>query len=281
MIDLHTHSTASDGTDAPAVVVRLAAHAGVSALALTDHDTREGLPEAIAAGEAASVRVVPGCELSLEVDQGTLHLLVLFFEGDDGPLQSRLGALRAGRDDRNVRIVDTLVAEGLDVSIDEVLETAGGGSIGRPHVAAVLVDKGYVTSIADAFDRWLAKGRPAYFERERLDPAEAIALAHASGAVTVAAHPFSVVDDPEALDRFIADLAEIGLDGVEVEYGRYDADQRAHLAAVAARHDLAPSGGSDYHGAYKPDLAIGTGRGDLNVPDTWLDDLEARRPGRG
>ena len=280
MIDLHTHSTASDGTDPPATVVALAGEAGVSALALTDHDTLEGLPEAIAAGEAASVRVVPGCELSLEVEQGTLHLLVLFLEGDDGPLQSRLGALRAGRDDRNLRIVDALVAEGLDVSIDEVLDVAGGGSVGRPHVAAVLMEKGYVTSIQDAFDRWLAKGRPGYVERDRLHPDEAIELAHASGAVAVAAHPFSVVDDADALDRFIAELAALGLDGIEVEYGRYDADQRTELARVAARHGLAPSGGSDYHGAYKPGLAVGTGLGDLNVPDAWLDDLEARRPAR-
>lgn len=278
MIDLHAHSTASDGTDAPTELVRLAATAGLSALALTDHDTLEGLASARDAAEGVGLRLVPGCEISCEVVRGTMHLVVLFLEGDGGPLQSRLGALRAARDDRNVRIVETLNAHGLDVTLEEVLAKAGTGSVGRPHVAHVLVDKGYVTAIDEAFDRWLAKGRPGYVERARLDALEAIALAHASGAVTVLAHPFSLDLPPDELDSFIAELASAGLDGIEVEYGRYQPDERAALLRLAREHDLCPSGGSDYHGAYKPDLALGTGRGDLHVPDEWLDALEARRP---
>lgn len=278
MIDLHTHSTASDGTVAPADLVARAAEMGVAAMALTDHDTVEGLPEAAAAGAVHGVRVVPGVELSCEVDAGTLHLVVLFLEGDDGPLQSRLGALRAGRDDRNLRIVETLQAHGMDVALDEVLAEAGTGSVGRPHVAAVMRAKGYVASINEAFDEWLAKGRTAYVERDRLEAGDAVALAHASGAVAVLAHPLSLDRPPEELEAFVASLAEAGLDGLEVEYGRYDRDERAVLRAMADRHGLALSGGSDYHGLYKPDLDVGVGRGDLSVPDDWLADLESRRP---
>lgn len=278
MIDLHCHSSASDGTDTPTELVRRAAEAGLSALALTDHDTVEGLPEAVSAAEGTGVRLVAGCELSCEVGSGTMHLVVLFLEGDDGPLQSRLGALRAARDDRNVRIVETLNAQGVEITLEEVLEKAGRGSVGRPHVAAVLIERGYVATIDEAFERWLAKGRPAYVERERLGPTEAIELAHASGAVAVLAHPYSLDRPPAALDALVGELAAAGLDGIEVAYGRYQPEERAALAALAGRHSLAPSGGSDYHGAYKPDLRLGVGRGDLHVPDEWLAALEACRP---
>lgn len=278
MIDLHAHSSASDGSDAPSRFVRKAAEGGLSAVALTDHDTLEGIDEALAAAADVGIRLVPGCELSCEVASGTMHLIVLFLEGHDGPLQSRLGELRAGRDDRNVRIVEALSGLGFDVSLGEVLAKAGEGSVGRPHVAAVMMDKGYVSSITEAFDLWLAKGRPGYVERARLDPAEAIDLSHRSGAVTVLAHPRSLDRRPHELDTFVGELAALGLDGIEVEYGRYLPDERRALRTLADKHGLAPSGGSDYHGTYKPDLALGVGLGDLHVPDEWLDELEARRP---
>lgn len=278
MIDLHAHSSASDGSDAPTDFVRKAAESGLSAVALTDHDTLEGIDEATTAAAEVGIRLIPGCELSCEVATGTMHLIVLFLEGDDGRLQSRLGELRAGRDDRNVRIVEALNGLGFDVSLDEVLAKAGVGSVGRPHVAAVMMEKGYVSSITEAFDLWLAKGRPGYVERARLDPAEAIELSHRSGAVTVLAHPRSLDRRPHELDAFVGELVTLGLDGIEVEYGRYLPDERRALRALADRHGLAPSGGSDYHGTYKPDLALGVGLGDLQVPDEWLDGLEARRP---
>src|SRR5439155_24890215 len=150
-------------------------------------------------------------------------------------------------------------------------------SVGRPHVAGVLLGKGYVASIQEAFDVWLAKGRPAYLERDRLLPAEAIALAHASGAVAVLAHPTSLGFDAATLEEFVAGLAADGLDGLECEYGRYSPDLRAWLRSLAGRLGLAVTGGSDYHGRYKPDIAIGTALGDLNVPDDLLEALEERR----
>ncbi len=278
VIDLHTHSTASDGSDAPAILMERASRVGLSAIALTDHDTVEGLAEARAAAADAGVRLVEGCELSCEVGRATMHLLVYFLSDGPGPLQDRLGALQAARADRNRRIVAVLAARGIDVTLEEILEEAGGGSVGRPHVAGVLVRKGYVGSVQEAFDVWLGKGKPAYLDRERLLPAEAIALAHASGAVTVLAHPTSLGFDGPALERFVAGLAADGLDGLECEYGRYPLELRAALAGMAGRLGLAVTGGSDYHGRYKPDLALGTGLGDLAVPDELLDALEARRP---
>jgi predicted metal-dependent phosphoesterase TrpH len=207
-----------------------------------------------------------------------MHLLVYFLEDEPGPLQDRLAGLQAARADRNRRIVTVLQEHGLDITLEEILAEAGGGSVGRPHVAGVLLRKGYVESIPDAFDRWLAKGRPAYLDRERLLPAEAISLAHASGAVTVMAHPTSLGFDEAALEEFVAGLAAEGLDGLECEYGRYSPELRGNLREMAGRLGLAVTGGSDYHGRYKPDISVGTGTGDLNVPEVLLDELEERRP---
>jgi predicted metal-dependent phosphoesterase TrpH len=283
VIDLHSHSTASDGSDSPTEVVRLAAAAGLEALALTDHDTLEHVVEAQRAAAAADIRLVPGCEISCDLGgraPGSLHLLVYFVEDQPGPLQDRLVSLQQARADRNVKIVAALREHGMDITLDEVLEEAGGGSVGRPHLAAVMMRKGYVTSIQEAFDLWLADGKPAYMERDRLDVATAITLARASGGVTSVAHPFSLRLRGAELDAFIRDLADIGLDAIECEYGRYSVAERAELHAVAAAHGLAATGGSDYHGTYKPDLSVGIGTGDLRVPDSLLqglDRIEARR----
>ena len=279
VIDLHTHSTASDGSDAPAALVEQAARIGLTAMALTDHDTVEGLAEARAAAAGAGVRLVEGCELSCEVGEATMHLLVYFLPDREGPLQDKLAGLQEARSDRNRRIVAVLREHGLDVTLDEILAEAGRGSVGRPHVAGVLLRKGYVSSVQEAFDVWLAKGRPAYLDRHRLLPADAISLAHASGAVTVLAHPTSLGYEGAVLESFVAGLADAGLDGMECEYGRYTPELRSALRKMAGRLGLAVTGGSDYHGRYKPDIALGTALGDLDVPDDLLDALEARRPG--
>ncbi len=185
----------------------------------------------------------------------------------------------AARDGRNARIVERLVGMGIEITLDEVVAEAGGGSVGRPHLAAVLVRKEVVPDIQSAFDQYLAAGRPAYVGRERLTPTEAISLARESGGVPVLAHPFTL---GTTLDRELRAafrrLAEMGLIGVEVEYSTYLPEERIRLRRIAADAGLLPSGGSDYHGAYKPDIQLGVGKGDLAVAGSILDDLEAARP---
>jgi predicted metal-dependent phosphoesterase TrpH len=279
MIDLHTHSTASDGSDPPARIPELAMAAGCSAVALTDHDRLDGLDEAGRRAAELGVRLVPGCEISCEVSRGTMHMLIYFAEGDDGPLQSELVRLQQARDNRNRRMLSVLSDDlGLPVTAEEVEAEASGKGIGRPHVAAVLVRKGVVDTIQEAFDRFLAKGQPGYVEKERLSPKQALRLAAESACVAVLAHPLSLGLSPEALDATVAELAEMGLVGVEGIYGRYSPEERAQVTTLGRRHDLVVTGGSDHHGTYKPDLSVGVGRGDLNVPDGVLVELEARRP---
>lgn len=276
MIDLHTHSTASDGSDAPADVVRMAASAGCTAVALTDHDTLDGIDEAWSAAGDSGVEVVPGCELSCEVREGTMHLLVYFVQPGEGPLQDRLVELQRIRDDRNRRMVDRLRQLGMDVTYEELSTEAGGRGVGRPHAAAVLVRKGYVQSVPEAFDRFLAKGKPGYVEKERLSPAEAIGLARASGGVAVLAHPFTVRRTVDSLTPMIEELSGLGLGGLECLYSRYSPDERETLRRLAQRNGLVATGGSDHHGTYKPNLSVGVGSGDLSVPDRVLEDLRTR-----
>jgi predicted metal-dependent phosphoesterase TrpH len=280
VIDLHSHSTMSDGTDTPSAVVRLACDAGLSALALTDHDTLDHIAEARAAADRRGLRLVPGCEISCELAgraPGTMHLLVFFVDDGPGELQDRLAELQAARNKRNVQIVEALNTRGLPITVETVRAQAGPGSVGRPHIARVLMESGHVGSIQEAFDVWLGKGRPAYFERDRLGPEEAIELTHRSGGVCAIAHPGSLGLADDALDSFVGELAAAGLDGIECEYGAYSPEERAPFHELARRHELAPTGGSDYHGDNKPGLSVGVGRGDLRVPDAFLSGLESRR----
>lgn len=277
MIDLHTHSRVSDGSDTPEQVVEHAAAAGCRAVALTDHDSLEGLPAAEAAARRLGIGFVRGCEVSCATPVGTAHVLCYFVDGDEGPLQDELARLRADRAARNAELLARCAALGLPVTEDEVVAEAGGTGIGRPHVAAVLVRNGAARSIDDAFERYLGKGAPAYVPKARVAVGHVAALALASGALAVLAHPCSLGLEGRDLDRTLAGYTAEGLAGLECHYGRYDPPTRAHLVELAARHGLVATGGSDYHGTYKPDLAVGTGTGDLAVPDDVLDALEERR----
>jgi hypothetical protein len=277
VIDLHTHSTVSDGSEPPTRVIDLAADAGLTAVALTDHDRLDGLADAGRQGAERGIDVVPGCELSCE-HPGTLHLLVYFVTAGDGPLQNELEWLQRARDDRNRLLASRLADLGLPVTLEEMEEESGGTGTGRPHAAAVLVRQGVVGSVQEAFDRYLAKGRPAYVPKARLTAPDALRLARGSGGVAVLAHPLSLGLAPLELERQAGELAGLGLAGVECIYGRYSAGERAGLADLAARLGLAVTGGSDFHGTYKPDLAVGTGRGDLAVDDGLLDHLRELAP---
>ena len=277
MIDLHLHSTCSDGSESPTAVVGLAAAAGCSTIALTDHDGLAGLKEAAAAAAAAGIGFVRGCEVSCSFSPGTLHLLAYFVEDEEGPLPDMLADMRSDRSARNERLVARLRELGYPVSLDAVGAVAGSDVIGRPHFASVLVGLGAASSVQDAFDRILGKGRPAYVSKAHVSAPEAIAAAKESGAVAVLAHPLSLGLGPVELDSQIAELAELGLGGLECYYGRYAPDERSGLAAIASSHGLVATGGSDFHGTFKPGLFVGTGTGDLEVPDAAVRELEARR----
>lgn len=280
MIDLHTHSTISDGSDEPERVAELAALAGCSAFALTDHDRLDGIERARARATELGVELISGCELSCESEgagpRGSMHVLVYFVEPGEGPLQDELVRLLRVRRDRNERLVARLQSLGMDVTFDDLVRAAGKeDGIGRPNIASVLVAKGYADSIQDAFDKWLAKGQPGYVEKERLTPETALRLARAAGGVPVLAHPLSLGQTGSVLQSTLEELTALGMGGMECIYGRYSDEERAALRTMADRLRLVATGGSDHHGTFKPDLNVGSGRGDLHVPDDVLDRLRA------
>jgi hypothetical protein len=280
VIDLHTHSTVSDGSDAPERIVELAVEAGCSAVALTDHDSLAGLGPARRRADQLGITFVPGCEVSCRpLGSGGMHVLLYFVEEDGGPLDQELGRLRQDRRNRNLALAERLAELGLPVTYDQVVAIAGGeAGIGRPHFASALVVAGAAESIDDAFERYLANDRPAYVSKARLSGPEVAALARDSGGVAVLAHPFSLGLEGPELARVVGELAEAGFGGIEAVYGRYSPRQRTELGHLARRFDLVATGGSDHHGTIKPDLRVGTGQGDLKVSDRVLGLLESRRP---
>lgn len=276
-VDLHTHSTASDGTDSPAEVAAAAADLGLTAVALTDHDTLGGIDEARRAAEVAAIELVPGVELSVDTGGVKLHLLVYFLEPGPGPLQDRLAALRHGREERNRRILGRLADLGYAVMMDEVLTHARGESVGRPHIADALVARGWFPDRTAVFAELLRDGGPAYEERLRLDAAEAIRLARAANAVPVVAHPYTTGLESAELVSLLGRLADVGLGGIEAYHPEHPPVLRQALARLAHGLGLAATGGSDHHGLGKPGVRIGIGKGDLVVPDEALAELLAQR----
>ncbi|MET9605711.1 PHP domain-containing protein [Streptomyces sp. NPDC006512] len=250
-IDLHAHSTASDGTDTPAELVRNAAAAGLDVVALTDHDTVGGYAEALAA-LPAGLTLVTGAELSCRLDGVGLHMLAYLFD----PLEPELSRERElVRDDRTPRaqaMVGKLRALGVDITWEQVARIAGDGSVGRPHIATALVELGVVPTVSDAFTAdWLANGGRAYAEKHELDPFDAVRLVKAAGGVTVFAHPAAVKRGTCVPESAIAALAAAGLDGIEVDHMDHDPDTRARLRGLAADLGLLTTGSSDYHGSRK------------------------------
>lgn len=266
----------------------MAAAAGCSAVALTDHDSLDGLRLAGEAAERAGVRLVPGCEVSCVKPApppgsgpltGSVHVLVYFVEDTENPLRAELRALREDRAERNRKLMARLAELGISIDYEAVLAEAGSeAGLGRPHFARALVRAGAAEDVQDAFDRYLADGRAAYVPKARITAQHVAELARASGGVAVLAHPLSLGLAPRPLEHLVCELAEAGLGGLETLYGRYSAEERGQLGAIARRTGLVATGGSDYHGTFKPDLEVGTGTGDLKVPDEVLEELEARRP---
>lgn len=277
MIDLHTHSTCSDGSESPEHVIELAAAAGCSAAALTDHDGCFGLSRAGARAAEIGIRFVPGCEVSCRQNGTSLHLLCYFVDASSPTINHLLERIRRDRAERNAALTARLSELGYGLSFADVAAEAKGDVVGRPHFAAVLVRLGAANSIEDAFDRILGDGRPGYVPRAPLSPRDVIAATSADGGVVSLAHPLASEAVISRLSDFLGELREAGLVGLEAWYASYDLPTRTTLAELARAKDLVATGGSDFHGAYRPGVTVGIGEGDLEVADSILDELDRRR----
>ncbi|WP_418790804.1 PHP domain-containing protein [Phosphitispora sp. TUW77] len=265
LIDLHVHTTASDGTMTPEKTVFYAARSGLRAVAITDHDTVDGLPEALEAGLRAGIEVVPGVELSVDYP-GQMHILGYYVDPENSKLSRELAGLKGNRDRRNPKIVAKLRQLGFDINMDEVIRESGGVIVGRPHFAAVLKKKGYVTCVDEAFDLYLGAGKPAYVKKDKISPDQGIQMILNSGGIPVLAHPgYLKVNCGEEFELLIGELQERGLLGIEAYYTTHTAEQTAYYVAMAALKGLLVTGGSDFHGDNKPHISIGKGGGDLVV----------------
>lgn len=277
LIDLHTHTTLSDGTDPPAEVVRRAARLGLAAVAITDHDTADGLPEALAEGRDLDLEVVPGVELGVEVGlKRSAHLVGLWLDPTEPRLAESLVWAQGARRRRNLAMIRRLAELGWPLDLERLNARAAGG-LGRPHLAAALVEAGAAKSQSEAFARFLAVDAPGFVPKERLGSAEAIGLLRGAGAVPVLAHPGILGLGWAALDELLGRLRAQGLEGLEAYYGEADWPRQQRLITMAAKHGLAVSGGSDFHGAAKPGVLLGFGGGTLRVPASLLPGLRARR----
>lgn len=276
MIDLHIHTTASDGTVSPSGVVRMAKAVGLSAVAITDHDCVDGIPEFRDQCRAVGIEAVNGIEIGVEHDHGTMHLLGYFIDPVSSPLKNLIETIGRERKRRMEKIVRRLVRVGVEVKLDEVYEVAGSAPPGRPHVALMLSNRGVVGSIEEAFVHFLREGAPAYQSRVKPSVTEAIEAIHAAGGVAVLAHPVTLGLESRELFDVVEDLTSKGLSGVEVYYPTQQENFRQELLLIARSLSLAVTGGSDFHGDVKPDFKIGVGKGDLNISDSLLHDLKKR-----
>lgn len=283
-VDLHTHSTASDGTLSPTELMRAAASVGLAGIALTDHDTGNGLKEAAAEAARLGLRFVPGIEISAEfAEPGTLHILGHFIDAESPALARMSQILLDARNTRNPKIIARLNELGCKITLHQVeaiaREHVAPGSpvvIGRPHIAEAMLRAHCVASIKQAFDVYLGTTGAAYFPKERLSPRQAIACIHDAGGLATVAHPVQLkYENPAHLATMINHLAEAGLDGIEVWHCDQDEKTTKLMLDLAARYNLIPTGGSDFHGRPKPDVALGRGRDNVRVPVEVLDRLEA------
>lgn len=270
-IDLHVHSTASDGSLAPEAVVKRAMAAGLRAIGLTDHDSVGGIPEALAAGERFGVRVIAGCEFSAAAPWGEMHVLGYFLPSSSAPLEAFLERCRADRVRRAQLMVERLQGLGVSLSFDSVLNESRGGAVGRPHVARAIVRHGGAIDLGDAFDRFLGRGRPAFVEKTLPAFCTVSELVHAEGGLVSVAHL-----KERGTRAFIERLKGEGLDAVETRHPSHDPDLRARLTEITLKLGLLRTGGSDWHGDPEPGVTHGT-IGSQQVPHEWLDRLDEFR----
>ena len=274
MIDLHTHSTYSDGTLTPTEVLLQAEQAGLSAVALCDHNTVNGLPEFLAAAQDRSVEAVAGVEFSTEYEGTELHILGLFIPPEHHQtVTDLLDDMLDAKERSNRDLLEALKTAGIEMDYDALRAENPGGIINRAVIAAEMVRCGYVGSVKEAFSRWLNESRGYYRPPRRLASLDTIRFIRSIGAVSVLAHPFLDLDEA-GLRRFLSKAVEAGLDGMETRYATFDEETSQLAKRIADEFGLLESGGSDFHGANKPDIQLGTGRGDLSVPERFLTELK-------
>lgn len=275
MIDLHVHSVYSDGTNTPAELIQLAEGRGLTAMALTDHDTVGGIEPLFKAAASSPVEAVSGIELSAECTRGTMHILGYFIDHTCSALREKIEKVQSGREERNREILKKLNKLGYVLMWSDVEKQAGCDVVGRPHFAEALVDRGHVKSRKAAFDLLLAKGRPAYAERYRYTASECIDLIRKAGGISVLAHPATIYLHDDQLKDLVKGMKDQGLGGLEVFYAEHKPENIRKFRDWAKEFDLICTGGTDYHGANTPDLKLGTGFGQLRVPDEALTQLKA------
>ncbi|QHQ61193.1 PHP domain-containing protein [Anaerocolumna sedimenticola] len=284
-IDLHVHSNVSDGTLTPSEVVNLAVKSQLAAIALTDHDTLAGIQQAQAAAlsetEAGNpIQVIPGTELSVFYRKRDIHILGLFVDGNNTILYQALENARLKRDERNEKMTANLRSAGIDITVDKLRQEEGEAVLTRAHFAKFMVKYGYCKSMQDAFTRYLNDDSPYYVPREYLSPAEAIDLIHTAGGLSVAAHPLLYKYTLEEVEQMVSYLSDRGLDGIEAIYSTNTGFDEGRMIHLANKYNLVITGGSDFHGANKPDISLGSGRGNLKIPYSILEKLEDRLKSR-
>jgi len=276
MIDLHTHSTASDGKLTPAELMRHAKAVGIEVIALTDHDTLSGLKEASEEAARVGIEFIPGIEISAEYNPGTLHMLGYFVDPSDTELEETLSWLRGGRDERNHIILAKLAELGCPLEWEEVAALAGGESMGRPHIATAMVNRGYVATFKDAFDRYLGKGAAAYTDRVKMTPEIAIERIRSAGGLPVLAHPQTLSLTEVDLAELVGRLSAMGLAGIEAYYYSHSDEETALYILLAGKYGLVLTGGTDFHGPGMLDTNLGVGRGNMKIQKSVADDLRRR-----
>lgn len=280
-VDLHMHSTESDGTRTPEALMEHAHACGVKTLALTDHDTVSGLERAEKSADPLGIEFIPGVEISAQFKPGTMHILGYFFNPKHSGLLDTLRDLQNARSERNPEIIRKLQAAGIDIRHDEVIAASGGGQVGRPHFAAVLLKKGVVRSLEEAFDKYLKKGAAAYVDKRRLSPRDCIRALREAGGVSVLAHPKQLkMEGYDRVEELIAELKEYGLGGVEVYHSGHNRTEAKHYKQIAERLELVATGGSDYHGDHKHRVELGVLAGGKELPYETVDELR-EKAGRG
>lgn len=273
-IDLHAHSTASDGTYTPSELVSYATKKGLRALALTDHDTVSGIEEARKTAKQFDIELIPGIELSADNRGSEIHILGLYIDYKNPEFLSKITEFQEGRIQRNQKMLDALAEEGMDVTEAEMLEEFPGAVLTRAHVAKMLVKKGYIKTYEEAFQKYIGSGCRCYVPRKKISPKEAISFIQAANGIPVLAHPLLYHLDMRELDELVCYLEKAGLKGIEALYSLHTEADTRMLVKLAKKYRLLITGGADFHGATKPYIDLGVGKGNLRVPETLLKPLK-------